>query len=148
MHVFANPVTYKDRYHYWVAVHITLRSIFFSLHGFQIKAKSILATIIFIFFSVYHGYVHPCKNKLVNIQELFLLINLTIMYAVSCQSSEKVFSIASNVMISLAFIQFCTIVFYHFLTYTCHCDIINKIKLGKQMMQRITKKNERKILNF
>ena len=79
--------SYKDRYYYWVAVHITLRSIFFSLHGFQIKARSIIATIIFIFFSVYHGYVHPCKNKLVNIQELFLLINLTIMYTLSCQSS-------------------------------------------------------------
>ena len=137
--------SYKDRYYHWVALHITLQSIFFSLHGFQIKARSTIATIILIFFSVYHGYVHPCKHKLVNIQELFLLISLTIMYAVSYQSSEKVFSVVSNVMISLAFIQFCLIVIYHFLTYTCHCDVINKIKLGKQMMQGITKKNECKI---
>ena len=139
--------SYKDRYYYWVAVHITLRSIFFSLLGFQIKARSTIATIILIFFSVYHGYVNPYNNKLVNIQELFLLINLTIMYAVSYQSSESAFYIVLNVMISLAFIQFCTIVFYHFLTYTCHCDIVNKIKLGKQMMQRITKKNECEMIN-
>ena len=138
---------YKDRYYYWVAVHITLRSIFFSLLGFQIKARSTIATVILIFFSVYHGYVNPYNNKLVNIQELFLLINLTIMYAVSYQSSESAFYIVLNVMISLAFIQFCTIVFYHFLTYTCHCDIVNKIKLGKQMMQSITKKNECEMIN-
>jgi len=139
--------SYKDRYYYWVAVHITLRSIFFSLLGFQIKARSTIATIILIFFSAYHGYVNPYNNKLVNIQELFLLINLTIMYAVSYQSSESAFYIVLNVMISLAFIQFCTIVFYHFLTYTYHCDIVNKIKLGKQMMKSITKKNECEMIN-
>ena len=80
---------------------------------------------ILVLFTVYHGYIHPNKNKMVNIQELLLLINLIIMYAVSYQGSESVFSTVTNVMISLAFIQFCTIVLYHFLTYTCHCDVVN-----------------------
>ena len=53
-----------------------------------------------------------------NIQEMLQLINLTIMYAVSYQNSENIFSIVTNIMISLGFIQFCTIVLYHFLTYT------------------------------
>ena len=139
--------SYKDRYYYWAAVHITLRSIFFGLFGFQIKARLITATLILIFFTVCHGYVHPCKNKLVNIQELLLLINLTMMYAVSYQSSESIFSIFSNVMISLAFIQFCTIVVYHFLTYTCHCDIANKIKITKQMIQCVLMNKESQILH-
>ena len=135
---------YKDRYYYWVAVHITLRCIFFGLYGFQIRARLIIAAIILIFFIGYHGYVCPYKNKLVNIQEHLLLINLTTMYAVSYQSSEKVFSIVSNVMISLAFIQFCIIVFYHFLTYTCHCDVMSKIKLK---IQGIAMKNKCQTLN-
>ena len=135
---------YKDRYYYWVAVHITLRCIFFGLYGFQIRARLIIAVLILISFIGYHGYIYPYKNKLVNIQERLLLINLTMMYAVSYQSSEKVFSIVSNVMISLAFIQFCSIVFYHFLTYTCHCDIVSKIKL---MIQGIAKKNKCQALN-
>ena len=133
--------SYKDRYYYWVAVHITLRCIFFGLYGFQIRARLIIATLILIFFIGYHGYIYPYKNKLMNIQEHLLLINLTMMYAVSYQSNAKTFSIVSNVMISLAFIQFCTIVFYHFLTYTCHCDIMNKINLVVKILQRITKKN-------
>ena len=84
------------------------------------KTKLILSTIILISFGMFVGYIHPNKNKLVNIQELLLLLNLTIMYAVSYQGSGSVFSTVTNVMISLAFIQFCTIVFYHFLTYSCH----------------------------
>ena len=69
------------------------------------------------------------------------------MYAVSYQSNEKIFSAVSNVMIGLAFIQFCTIVFYHFLTYTCHCDIVNKINLVIKIIQPITKKSIYQNLN-
>ena len=128
---------------------MTFRSILFALYAFQIKVRLIAATVIFIFFTAYHGYIHPYKIKLVNVQEHLLLINLTIMHAVSYQSSESIFSIVSNVMISLAFIQFCTIVFYHFLTYTCHCDVVNKIKIARQMIHlHITKKNKYQNINY
>ena len=50
-------------------------------------------------------------------------------------------------MIGLAFIQFCSIVFYYFLTYTCHCDIVNKINLAIKIIQRITKKSIYQNLN-
>ena len=60
---------------------------------------------------------------MVNIQEMALLINLTILYAVSYQCNERIFLIVTNVMISLAFVQLLTIVLYHFLTYTCHCNV-------------------------
>ena len=140
--------SYKDRYYYWVAVNITLRSMFFALYGFQTKTRLIIATLILNFFTAYHGYTHPYKSKLMNIQELLLLVNLTMMYAVSYQSSENVFFIVTNVMISLAFIQFCAVVLYHFLTYTCHYDIVSKLKSGKQMIKYITKKNKSKSLNY
>ena len=39
-------------------------------------------------------------------------------------------------MISLAFVQFCTVVFYHFLTYTCNYNILTKIKIMKQILIR------------
>ena len=86
---------------------------------------------ILIFLNAYHGYIRPNKNKMVNIQELSLLVNLTIIYAVSYHDSKNVFSIVTNVMISLAFIQFCTIVLYHFLTYTCHCNVVSVLQTGK-----------------
>ena len=126
----------KDGCYHWVAIHINLRSIFFALYGFQMKPRLIIATLILVLLTGYHGYIRPNKNKLVNIQEHLLLINLTILYAVSYQGSENVFCIVTNVMISLAFIQFCTIVLYHFLTYTCHCNVVIMLQAGKQKIMK------------
>jgi len=50
------------------------------------------------------------------------------LYSVSYQGSGSFFSIVTNVIISLALIQFYTIVFYHFLKYTCHCDTVTALK--------------------
>ena len=121
--------SYKNKYYYWVAVHMTFRSIFFSLYAFQVKLRLILATIILVIFTSYYGYFRPNKNKTVNFQELSILVNLTVMYAVSIQDSEKIFSIITNVMMSLALFQFGIIVLYHFLVYTCHCNFTIKEKL-------------------
>ena len=75
--------SYKDRYYYWVAVHMTMRSVLFAMYAFQTNLKLVLSTVVLIIFGICSGYIHPHKNELVNIQELLLLINLTIMYAVS-----------------------------------------------------------------
>jgi len=115
--------SYKDRYYYWVAIHIILRSLFFILYAFQVKLRLLLATIILVPFACIFGYINPNKNKLVNFQELILLINLTIMYAVSYYNSNRIFGFVTNIMISLAFIQLCVIVVYHFFTCTCHYNI-------------------------
>ena len=138
--------SYKDKHYYWVGVHIILRSMFFALYGFQATPRLIIATLILIFFIGYHGYTHPYKNKPINIHELLLLINLTMMYAVSYQCGKNISLIVSNVMISLAFIQFGTILLYHFLTYTCQYNILNKLKL--QMIKYITKKSNCQNLNY
>ena len=116
--------SYKDKYYYWVAVNIILRSIFLALYGLKSKLRLLIATMILIVFSTCHGYIKPNKSKVVNFHEFLLLINLTIMYAVSYYSSSNVFSLVTNIMISLAFIQFSIIVLYHFLTYTCHLDVL------------------------
>ena len=42
--------SYKDKYYYWIAVHIILRSTFFSLYGFQVKVRLFLTTISLFFF--------------------------------------------------------------------------------------------------
>ena len=139
----------KDVCYYWIAIHINLRSVFFALYGFQMKPRLIIATMILVLFTGYHGYIHPNKSKLVNIQELLLLINLTILYAISYQGSDSVFCIVTNVMISLAFIQFCTIVLYHFLTYTCHCNVVTLLQAGKQKIMKyfLPKENKWENLN-
>ena len=128
--------SYKDRYYYWVALHLTMRSLLFALYGFPTSLKLILSTMLLMIFTIYNGRIYPYKNKLVNIQELLLLLNLTIMYAVSYQSNESIFPIVTNVMISFAFIQFCAIVLYHLLTYTCHCNFEIILQASKEKLAK------------
>ena len=78
---------------------------------------------------------------MVNIQELLLLLNLTIMYAVSYQYSESVFSIVTNLMISLAFIQFRAILLYHFLTYTCRYNVEIALQTLRQKLLNLYHKD-------
>ena len=136
--------SHKDKYCYWVAVHLNLRSLFFMFYALPTKFRLILSTMTLIMFAVYDGYVCPNKNKLVNIQELALLINLTMMYAVSYEGSSTFF-IVTNVMISLAFVQFIAVVLYHLLIYTCHCNVICMLKTTKQKL--IMKFCKKRILN-
>ena len=123
--------SYKDKYYYWTAVHITMRCLLFAMHAFQARLKLILSTSLLITFLACNGHVYPHKNKLLNIQEMLLLINITVMYAVSYQSNERVFSMVTNVMISFAFVQLLIIVLYHFLTYTCQCNIAGTLQTLK-----------------
>ena len=102
--------SYKDKYYYWIAVHMIFRSIFFSLYAFETKLRLILTTIILMIFTGYYGYLQPNKNKIVGFQELSILINLTITYAVSFQNNEKIFAVVTNFTISLALMQFYIIV--------------------------------------
>ena len=139
--------SYKDKYYYWVAVNIILRSIFFALYGLKSKLRLLIATMILVIFSTCHGYIKPNKSKVVNFHELLLLINLTITYAVSYYSSNNVFSLVTNIMISLAFIQFSIIVLYHFLTYTCHLDVLTTFCSLKENAMRFCDRSPDNHLN-
>ena len=134
--------SYKNEYYYWVGIHFIFRSLCFSLYGLQVKLRLLLSAMLLIIFSVTNGCIYPYKKKMVNAQELILLLNLTIMYAASYQDSASVFSIVTNVMISLALIQFCTIVFYHFLTYTCHYNVVNKLLSVKDKLKSMYKRSK------
>ena len=134
--------SYKDRYYYWVAVHIILRSLFFTLYAFQINVRLLLATMILLPLTGFFAYISPNKVKLINFQELLLLINLTIMHAAYAYYHSKLFYVVINSMISLAFIQLCTILVYHFLTYTFQCNIENTIQLFKERLIKCCKKDQ------
>ena len=126
--------SYKDKYYYWVAVHLALRILLFIFYALPTNLKLISSTVLLIIFGIYSGYACPYNYKLVNIQELLLLINLTIIYAVSYEGTHSIFLIVTNIMISLAFFQFSIIILYHFLTYTYHCNVISMLQTTKQKL--------------
>ena len=139
--------SYKDRYYQWVAVHIILRSLFFAFYVFTVKLRLLIATMVLVTFSCTYGYIRPNKSRIINFQELLLLINLTILHAVSYYSNDNVFGITTNLMISLSFIQFCVIVIYHLLTYTCHFNIENTLNIVKMQLLKYRRK-ENQLINF
>ena len=108
------------------------------------QPRLLLATLILVPFMGAFGYLRPNKNKLVNFQEFLLLINLTIIHAVSYYSSDIIFGIATNLLISLTFIQLYIIVIYHFLIYTCHCNIGNTLLIIKVKLIKYCRKNSHK----
>ena len=132
----AFQVSYKDRYYYWVAVHILLRSLCFVLYAFQINVRLVMATIILVIYTSIFGYIRPNKNKLANLQELLLLLNVTIIHVASIQSSDFIFYFVINLMIGIAFIQLCFILLFHFLTYTCHFNMENALQYIKKKLAK------------
>ena len=131
--------SYKDRYYYWIAVHIILRSLFFVLYAFQTNVRLVSATMILVLFTGCFGYIHPNKIKLVNFHELLLLVNLTIMHVAAIQTNHSIFYIATNFMVGLAFVQLIFIVLCCFFTYTCHCNIENTLKIVKERLAKCYK---------
>ena len=145
----ASQGSYKDRYYYWAGVQITMRSVLFAMYAFETRLKLILSTVLLMIFSICNGHIHPYRNKLVNIQELILLTNVTIMYAVSYQCNERIFSIIANVMIGLALVHFIMLVLYHFLTFTWHCDIETLLQTLKHKLLNLWYRDHLKnISNF
>ena len=121
--------SYNDKFHYWVALQLMFRSIFFCLYAFQVQLSLVLATVILVVFTSYYGYLRPNKNAVINFMGLSILVNLTIVYAASIQENERIFSVITNVMMSLAFLQFSIIVLGHIFVHTCHCKFSIKEKL-------------------
>ena len=133
--------SYEDNYYYWIAVQLLFRSVFFSFYAFQIKLNLILATITLVIFTGYYGYLRPNKNKIVNFQELSLLINLTLLYAASIQENEKIFSIITNFMIGVALTQFSMITLGHLVIYPCH----GKFSIKEKFLIFLAKRNQTSI---
>ena len=128
--------SYKDKYYNWIAVTIIIRMIIFSLYVFQSRLKVFLAATLLAAFTACYGYACPHKNKAVNIQDLSLLVNLTIMHTVPLLDNNNIFTIVTNFLISLTFIQFFIATTYHFFTHTFHCNVAIKEKLIKCIMTK------------
>ena len=130
---------FKQKYYHWVGVSLIFRDLVLVMQAVPTRINLITSTILVIAFSLLFGSFRPYKNKLVNIQELLLLLNLTIVLAASYQDDSNLFSIVTNVMFSLALFQMCVTVLYHLLTYTCHCSFLRIIQTTRRelMTQRL-----------
>ena len=141
--------SYKNKYYFWITIHIITRNLFLLFYIFEIKLRLILSSVVLIFLTAYQGYTHPYKSKLVNIQEIILLINLTVMYAVSYLDNPNVFAIVVNITISLAFFHFCIIVLHHVLNYTSHRTVTCVLRvISEKLKKYFSQKNLDNVYNI
>ena len=127
--------SYKYQYYYWIAVNILARNLFYILSVFTLELSLIVSALTLIVFTALNGYIQPNKNNLINLQELLLLVNLSILYTTA--ASHPYWSNAvMNVMFGLAFLQFWAIVLVHFFKYTCHCNIGIVLQSAKEKLMK------------
>ena len=81
----------------------------------------------------------PFKNKFKNYQELFLIINLLVLYTFTLSSQGDVNMTAINIMITMAAIHFSLIIMYHIITYMCGGVISERLQSGINVCIRAIK---------
>ena len=123
--------SYKIKHHYWSAIYIIVRNVLFAVTALSQQITIIITTFGLLILTVFHGYIHPNKNKSINIQELILLVNLTILYTTAAALYNTSIVITVNVMIGCALLQFSVIVLYHFVTFALHWNIIDIFQMVK-----------------
>ena len=114
--------SHSDKHYYWIAVHIVTRNLLLALHAVNSGIQLAISAMFLVVFGAAYGYIQPYKSRYVNVQELMLLVNLTILYGVAVcyhnYNDNAIFSKTANVMITTTLLHFSAIVLYHFLTYT------------------------------
>ena len=126
--------SYKHKHYFWIAVYVIIINMFFVLNIVVADVRLLVGTVILIPLLSFYGYICPHKSIFVNIQEYLLLINVTIIYSASYHCSDTISSTITNVMITIALVHFTIILLYHFLTFTCHCNVENMLWDVKEKM--------------
>jgi len=143
--------SHKDNSYFWIALHIVIRNTFLALYAVNDSIRLAIVAMFLVVFGVASGYIRPYKSNVVNIQELILLINLTLLYGVAVcyrnYTDDVVFSITTNVMITITLLHFSTIVLYHLVTYTYHCNIMMKLLAIKKKLRTLCCNKEQRNFN-
>ena len=119
---------YKTKFYYWTGLQLVIRTIFFGLSSLSSNINLSVSIIILSIINVVHTSSKPFKNKFKNYQEFLLIINLLVLYTFALSSaSSGINTIAVNIMITLAVVQFGLVVIYHILTYACSGMITKRL---------------------
>ena len=111
--VYQGP--FKIKCYYWTGIHLVIKAIFFGLSALDKKINLLIGSMMLFAIEGIVGYTRPYKNWFQNCSEMILLFNLNAQY-VLILSSQNITAV--NVMITLAAVQFVSIVIYHIFNYT------------------------------
>ena len=112
---------YKDKWRFWIGarlwVLIAILVVYTVLQGNNDSLLLYIEALILIFFSGVQTTIQPFKNVLINILDLFFMVNgfILISYGVYQGNSDTILSlyIAAGLLVGLAFVVFLCIITYH-----------------------------------
>ena len=113
---------YEDKFHYWTGLQLSLRAVFLGVSALDRNTSLMVGIIIVGVMSSLHGYVQPYKEKINNILELSLLLNLQVLLVISVYNTPNI--IAVKILIGMHFLQTLYIIVKHVQQYLLkrYCD--------------------------
>ena len=109
---------YKDKYYYWAGYQLVIRMAYLSAAALSKNNNLTVAMLITGFAMCIHGYLHPFKHKLLNLQESIMLLNILIVY-VSTNFEQDYYQIMVRVIVGVAMIYFTVVLLWHSIIQTC-----------------------------
>ena len=115
--VYFSP--YKPKYSYWTGLQLLMRSCFFALSTLSRNLSLFSGTVLVAIVLCTHSIMQPFKNKLNNVQESLVLLDLSVVYVTALYSGiERNFY---KLIIRLLII---TVLAYFILFMFCHCIML------------------------
>ena len=136
---------YKDRFCYWTGYQLIIRMAFLSAGSLSKHNNLTVAMLITGVAMCIHGYLHPFKHKLLNLQELMMLLNVLIIY-VSTNFEQDYHHITIRVAVGVAIGYFTAVLCWHSVTQTCgkfmFKNLPQKVILWKERLSNSYELNE------
>ena len=107
---------YKDKFYYWAGYQLILRMAYLSAAGLNKSNNLTVAMLITSIAMCIHGYLHPFKHKLLNLQELMILLNTLIIYV---STNFDYYEVVIRATVGVAMMYFIMMLLWHSVTHTC-----------------------------
>ena len=135
---------YKQKYPFWIGLQLLTRSCFFGLSALSGSVSLFSGAVLAIIVLCTHGFVHPFKSKLKNLQESLVLLDLSAVYVTALYNEYE----NSKYKLFIIRLLIITILAYFIVLIFCHCIMLmygdtikgRAHKIKKMLMKMIKRK--------
>jgi len=136
---------YKSQYYYWPGLQLSVRAVFFAISTLDKNINLTIGIVLLAAIEAFHGYLHPFKNAFKNVQELFIIFHLIIVFTFSLYQNAN--SIIINVSVAVTVIHFSILLLHHFLLFQCKF-LLKTIFANNSFITKISKATGKRINNL
>ena len=143
---------YKTKYYYWTGLQLLMRAIFFGLSALDRSTNVMVSAVLLGIMIWLYEKASPFNSKVNNVIEIVSLLNLHILFIISCFTSAS--DVIINILVSLEMFQLACIVLVHLKTAICRSytinfnitDMINKLYVI--IIRKSNKKDQREEIDI